>query len=45
MGDIPGAYEKAFKFDRGGEEEYESDAELEPLTEGMAEVIKTHQGN
>ena len=36
--DISGAYEKAFKFNKGGKEEYESNAELEPLTEGMTEA-------
>ena len=34
----PGAYEQAFRFDKNWEEEYESDTELEPLLEGMAEV-------
>nr|POE70881.1 hypothetical protein CFP56_76266 [Quercus suber] len=43
VGDIPGAYEKAFKFDRTGEEDYKSNAELEPLTEGMAEVRLTKE--
>lgn len=38
MGDIPGAYEQAFRFDKVWEEEYESDTDLEPLLEGMAEV-------
>ena len=38
MGDIPRAYEQAFSFDKDWEEEYESDIELEPLREGMAEV-------
>ena len=39
VGDIPGAYEQAFRFDKNWEEEdYESDTELEPLVEGMAEV-------
>nr|POE70182.1 hypothetical protein CFP56_61084 [Quercus suber] len=38
VGDIPRAYEQAFKFDKDWEEEYESDTELEPLLEGMAEV-------
>ena len=39
VGDIPGAYEQAFRFDKNWEEEdYESDTELEPLLEGMAEV-------
>nr|POE78742.1 hypothetical protein CFP56_65063 [Quercus suber] len=38
VGDVPGAFEKAFKFDRTWEEDYESDADLEPLTKGMAEV-------
>ena len=38
VGEIPGAYEQAFKFERSSEEEYESDEDVEPLTEGMAEV-------
>ena len=38
VGDIPRAYEQAFSFDKDWEEEYESDIELEPLREGMAEV-------
>ena len=38
MGDILGAYKQAFRFDKNWEEEYESDTELEPLLEGMAEV-------
>lgn len=38
MGDIPGAYEQAFRFDKVWEEEYELDTDLEPLLEGMAEV-------
>ncbi|XP_050277862.1 uncharacterized protein LOC126719336 [Quercus robur] len=38
VGDIPGAYEQAFKFDKDWKEEYESDTELEPLLEGMVEV-------
>lgn len=38
MGDIPGAYEQAFRFDKAWKEEYESNTDLEPLLEGMAEV-------
>ena len=38
MRDISGAFEKAFKFDRTWEEHYDSNADLEPLTEGMAGV-------
>ena len=38
VGDIPRAYEQAFKFSKDWEEGYESEAEMEPLTEGMAEV-------
>jgi len=38
VGEIPGAYEQAFKFERNSEEEYELDEDVEPLTEGMAEV-------
>uniref|UniRef100_A0A7N2KQX8 DUF4283 domain-containing protein n=1 Tax=Quercus lobata TaxID=97700 RepID=A0A7N2KQX8_QUELO len=39
VGDIPRAYEQAFRFDKNWEEEdYESNTELEPLLEDMAEV-------
>ena len=38
VGDIPGAYEQAFKFSRNWEEDYESETEMEPLVEGMAKV-------
>ncbi|XP_030936258.1 uncharacterized protein LOC115961412 [Quercus lobata] len=38
VGDIPGAYEQAFKFNKEWEEGYESEDDMEPLTEGMAEV-------
>jgi len=38
VGDIPRANEQAFKFSKDWEEGYESEAEMEPLTEGMAEV-------
>jgi len=38
VGDIPRAYEQAFRFDKDWEEEYESDTKLEPLLECMAEV-------
>ena len=36
--DIPGAYEQAFKFDLVRDDDEESDSELEPLIEGMADV-------
>ena len=38
VGDIPGAYEQAFKFSKEWEEGYELEAKMEPLTEGMAQV-------
>ena len=38
VGDIPGAYEQAFKFKKDWEDGYESEANMEPLTEGMAKV-------
>nr|POE44756.1 hypothetical protein CFP56_75799 [Quercus suber] len=38
VGDIPGAYEQAFKFNKEWEEGYESEDDMEPLTEGMFEV-------
>ena len=38
VGDIPGAYERAFKFKKDWEDGYESEANMEPLTEGMAKV-------
>lgn len=38
VGDIPSAYEQAFKLDMVRREEEESDTELEPLIEGMVEV-------
>nr|POE51253.1 hypothetical protein CFP56_14687 [Quercus suber] len=38
VGDIPGACEQAFKFSKDWEEDYESETEMEPLTEGMAKV-------
>ena len=38
VGDIPGAYEQAFKFSKDWEENYELEAEMKPLIEGMAEV-------
>ena len=38
VGDIPGAYEQAFKFSKECEEGYELEAEMEPLIEGMAQV-------
>nr|POF14406.1 hypothetical protein CFP56_66316 [Quercus suber] len=38
VGDIHGAYEQAFKFSKDWEEDYESETEMEPLREGMAEV-------
>ena len=38
LGDIPGAYEQAFNFERNWDENLESDTDLEPLIEGMVEV-------
>ncbi|XP_075674737.1 uncharacterized protein LOC142643905 [Castanea sativa] len=39
VGDIPGAYEQTFTRSQPyWEEDYESETEMEPLTEGMAEV-------
>nr|POE50378.1 hypothetical protein CFP56_65819 [Quercus suber] len=38
LGDIPGVYEQAFKFDLVRDDDVESESELEPLTEGMADV-------
>ena len=36
--DIPKAYEQPFKFKKDQEDGYESEDDMEPLTEGMAEV-------
>ena len=39
VGDIPGAYEQAFKFDTiRYDDDEDSNVEVEPLIEGMAEV-------
>ena len=38
IGDIPGAYQQAFKLDNVWDDEKESNTEVEPLIEGMAEV-------
>ena len=38
LGDIPGAYEQAFSFERNWDDNNESDTDLEPLIEGMVEV-------
>lgn len=38
VGEIPSAYEQAFKFDKSLEMEYESDMDIDPLIEGMVEV-------
>nr|POE90796.1 hypothetical protein CFP56_23091 [Quercus suber] len=38
VGEIPGAYEQAFKFEKSSEEEYELDVDIEPLIEGMVKV-------
>ena len=38
IGDIPGAYEQAFKLDKVWDDGEESDTEIEPLVEGMAEI-------
>lgn len=45
IGDILGAYEQAFKFDKVWEEGYESDTDLEPLVEGMVEVKLSKETN
>ena len=38
LGEIPGAYEQAFKFDLVRDEEDEAEPDLEPLIEGMVNV-------
>ena len=38
MGEIPGAYEHAFKFNISREDEEESEPDLEPFIEGMVDV-------
>ena len=38
IGDIPGAYEQAFKLDEVWDDGEELDTEIEPLVEGMAEI-------
>ena len=38
VGDIPGAYEQAFKLDNVWDDGEESNSEVEPLIEGMAKV-------
>ena len=38
VGDIPGAYEQAFKLDNVWDDGEESDTEVDPLIEGMVEV-------
>ena len=38
VGNIPRAYEQAFKFSKDWGEDCESKSEMEPLIEGMAEV-------
>ena len=38
IGDIPDAYEQAFKLDKVWDDGEESDTEIEPLVEGMAEI-------
>ena len=38
LGDIPGAYEQAFSFERNWDDNDKSDTDLEPLIEGMVEV-------
>ena len=43
IGDIPGAYQQAFKLDNVWDDEEESDTEVEPLIEGMAEVKLTKE--
>ena len=38
VGEIPGAYELAFKFDIARAEEEEEEADLEPFIEGMVDI-------
>nr|POE77164.1 uncharacterized protein CFP56_64448 [Quercus suber] len=38
IGDIPGAYAQAFRFDKEEIDDVESDSELEEISEGLAEV-------
>ena len=38
IGDIPDAYEQAFKLDKVWDDGEESDTEIEPLVEGMAKI-------
>ena len=38
IGDIPGAYQQAFKLDNVWDDDEELDTEVEPLIKGMAEV-------
>nr|POF11331.1 hypothetical protein CFP56_55570 [Quercus suber] len=38
LGEIPGAYEQAFKFDTVRDDEKEAEPDLEPLIEGMVDV-------
>ena len=38
VGDIPGAYEQTFRFEKIWEDGEDSDTDVEPLVEGMAEV-------
>ena len=38
VGEIPRAYEQAFRFEKDWGEGYESNSELEPLLKGMVEV-------
>ena len=38
IGDVPGAYEQAFKLDKVWDDGEESDVEIEPLVEGRAEI-------
>ena len=38
VGDIPRAYEQAFRYDKVWDDGEDSDTDIEPLMEGMAEV-------
>ena len=38
IGDVPGAYEQAFKLDKVWDDGEESDTKIEPLVEGMAKI-------
>ena len=43
VGEIPGAYEHAFKFDIARVDEEEAETDLEPLIEGMVDVTLSRE--